>query len=118
MNVVSPVDVPLVGSASPAALPGLRMQNMIDRSNHDALLLLRSGVLLFLVALLVVLSFGALAAPRARGALLALAGATKFAPLVLGPLFASYDRRRIRAAPQASRAVRNGQLRQRRRRHG
>jgi hypothetical protein len=51
-----------------------------------------------LVALLVVLAFGALAAPRARGALLALAGATKFAPLVLGPLFASYDRRRIRDA--------------------
>jgi hypothetical protein len=51
-----------------------------------------------LVALLAVLSFGVLAAPRARGALLALAGATKFAPLVLGPLYASYDRRRIRDA--------------------
>ena len=51
-----------------------------------------------LVALLVVLSFGALAAPRARGALLALAGAAKFAPLVLGPLYASYDRRRLRDA--------------------
>jgi hypothetical protein len=51
-----------------------------------------------LVALLVVLSFGTLAAPRARGALLALAGATKFAPLVLGPLYASYDRRRLRDA--------------------
>jgi hypothetical protein len=51
-----------------------------------------------LVALLLVLSFGALAAPRARGALLALASATKFAPLVLLPLFASYDRRRIRDA--------------------
>jgi hypothetical protein len=51
-----------------------------------------------LVALLVVLSFGALAAPRARGALLALAGAAKFAPLALAPLFASYDRRRLRDA--------------------
>jgi hypothetical protein len=49
-----------------------------------------------LVALLVVLSFGALAGPRARGALLALASATKFAPLLLTPLFASYDRRRLR----------------------
>jgi glycosyl transferase family 87 len=51
-----------------------------------------------LVALLVVLSFGALAAPRARGALLALASAAKFAPLMLAPLLASYDRRRIRDA--------------------
>jgi hypothetical protein len=51
-----------------------------------------------LVALLVVLSFGALAAPRARGAVLALAGAAKFAPLALAPLFASYDRRRLRDA--------------------
>jgi hypothetical protein len=38
-----------------------------------------------------VLAFGALAAPRARGAMLALAGATKFAPLALAPLFATYD---------------------------
>ena len=44
-----------------------------------------------LIALLVVLSFGALSAPRARGALLALAAAAKFAPLALAPLFASYD---------------------------
>jgi hypothetical protein len=51
-----------------------------------------------LVALLVVLSFGALAAPRARGALLALSSAAKFAPLALAPLFATYDRRRIRDA--------------------
>jgi Glycosyltransferase family 87 len=51
-----------------------------------------------LVALLVVLAFGALAAPRARGALLALASAAKFAPLVLAPLFAGYDRRRLREA--------------------
>jgi hypothetical protein len=51
-----------------------------------------------LVALLVVLAFGALTAPRARGALLALASAAKFAPLALVPLFASYDRRRLRDA--------------------
>ncbi len=51
-----------------------------------------------LIALLVVLSFGALTAPRARGALLALASAAKFAPLALVPLFASYDRRRLRDA--------------------
>jgi hypothetical protein len=51
-----------------------------------------------LVALLVVLAFGALAAPRGRGALLALASAAKFAPLALAPLFASYDRRRMRDA--------------------
>ncbi len=51
-----------------------------------------------LVALLVVLSFGALAGPRARGALLALASAAKFAPLLLVPLFASYERRRLRDA--------------------
>jgi hypothetical protein len=51
-----------------------------------------------LVALLVVLAFGMLASPRGRGALLALASATKFAPLVLAPLFASFDRRRLRDA--------------------
>jgi hypothetical protein len=51
-----------------------------------------------LVALLVVLAFGALLAPRARGALLALASAAKFAPLMLAPLFAFYDRRRVRDA--------------------
>ena len=51
-----------------------------------------------LVALLVVLAFGALASPRGRGALLALASAAKFAPLALAPLFASYDRRRGRDA--------------------
>ena len=51
-----------------------------------------------LVALLVLLSFAALAAPRARGALLALAAAAKFAPLAIAPLLASYDRRRLRDA--------------------
>jgi Glycosyltransferase family 87 len=51
-----------------------------------------------LVALLVVLAFGAMSSPRGRGALLALASATKFAPVVLAPLFASFDRRRARDA--------------------
>jgi hypothetical protein len=51
-----------------------------------------------LVALLVVLAFGALASPRGRGALIALACTVKFAPLALAPLFASFDRRRAREA--------------------
>jgi hypothetical protein len=51
-----------------------------------------------LVALLVTLAFLALSRPRARGALLALAGAVKFAPLALAPLWASYERRRSREA--------------------
>ena len=49
-----------------------------------------------LVALLVTVSFLLLAHPRPRGAALALAGAAKFAPLALVPLWASYDRRRLR----------------------
>jgi hypothetical protein len=51
-----------------------------------------------LVALLVVASFVALTSAPARGALLALASAAKFAPLVLAPLYASFDRRRLRDA--------------------
>jgi uncharacterized membrane protein len=47
-----------------------------------------------LVALLAVCSFLALQSSRMRGALLALAGAAKFAPLVLVPLFAGYARSR------------------------
>lgn len=47
-----------------------------------------------LVALLVVCSFLALQSSRLRGALLALAAAAKFAPLVLVPLFAGYARSR------------------------
>jgi Glycosyltransferase family 87 len=50
------------------------------------------------VALLVALSFLVLASPRARGAMVALAGAAKLAPLALAPLMASYDRRRLRDA--------------------
>jgi hypothetical protein len=42
-----------------------------------------------LVALFVLASFLALALPAARGALSAIAGATKFGPLVLAPLFAT-----------------------------
>ena len=44
-----------------------------------------------LVPLLLVLSLLALSSPPARGALLALASLTKFAPLALAPLFATYD---------------------------
>jgi hypothetical protein len=51
-----------------------------------------------LVALLVTVSFLLLAHPRARGVALALAASAKFAPLALAPLWASYDRRRIRDA--------------------
>jgi hypothetical protein len=51
-----------------------------------------------LVALLVTLAFLALSSARARGVVLALAGAAKFAPLALAPLWASYDRRRVRDA--------------------
>ena len=46
-----------------------------------------------LVALLVTLAFLVLSSPRGRGAVLALAAATKFAPLALAPLWASYERR-------------------------
>lgn len=45
-----------------------------------------------LVALLLVATFLVAAAPAARGALLALAGLTKFAPLALGPLLARTPR--------------------------
>jgi hypothetical protein len=51
-----------------------------------------------LVALLVVLAFGAAYSPRGRGALVALASTVKFAPLALAPLFAGFDRRRTRDA--------------------
>ena len=43
-----------------------------------------------LIALLVTVAFLALAHPRARGAVLALAASAKFAPLALVPLWASY----------------------------
>jgi Ca2+/Na+ antiporter len=51
-----------------------------------------------LIALLVTVAFLALAHPRARAVALALAASSKFAPLALVPLWASYDRRRIRDA--------------------
>jgi hypothetical protein len=51
-----------------------------------------------LVATTLAFSFLALASPLGRGALLALSTATKFAPLLLAPLYASYDRRRLRDA--------------------
>src|SRR4029079_15816896 len=43
-----------------------------------------------LIALLVTVAFLALAHPRARGAVLALAASAKFAPLALVPLWASF----------------------------
>jgi hypothetical protein len=51
-----------------------------------------------LVALLVTGAFLVLPWPRARGVALALAAAAKFAPLALAPLWASFDRRRVRDA--------------------
>ncbi len=51
-----------------------------------------------LIALLVTVAFLALSHPRARGVALALAASAKFAPLALVPLWASYDRRRLREA--------------------
>jgi len=51
-----------------------------------------------LIALLVTLAFLVLSSPRGRGVMLALAAAAKFAPLALAPLWAAYDRRRLRDA--------------------
>ena len=51
-----------------------------------------------LVALLVTLAFLVIASPRVRGVALGLAGAAKFAPLSVAPLWATYDRRRLRDA--------------------
>jgi hypothetical protein len=47
-----------------------------------------------LIAMLLVYSFLVLQSAPARGAMLALAGFTKFAPLALGPLYLSYSTRR------------------------
>jgi hypothetical protein len=49
-----------------------------------------------LVALLLVAMLAVLARPAARGAMLALASLTKFAPLLLAPMLATYDRSRRR----------------------
>ena len=54
------------------------------------LLVANSGANDSLVALLVLAALLAAARPVARGALVALAGLTKFAPLALAPLFATY----------------------------
>jgi glycosyl transferase family 87 len=50
-----------------------------------------------LVAVLVLAALWAVGSAPARGALVALAGLTKFAPLALAPLFATYPRPRLRA---------------------
>ncbi|MGH2956611.1 MAG: hypothetical protein ACRDL6_06415 [Solirubrobacterales bacterium] len=54
-----------------------------------------------LVAMLLVGALLVLASPAARGAMLALASLTKFAPLVLAPLFATYDSARSSAGGTA-----------------
>jgi Glycosyltransferase family 87 len=58
-----------------------------------------------LVALLVLAAVLAASRPAARGALVALAGLTKFAPLALAPLFAAYRPRRLLATAAAVAAV-------------
>jgi hypothetical protein len=60
------------------------------------LLVVNSGANDALVALLVLAAFLAAARPAARGALVALAGLTKFAPLALAPLFVSHGARGAR----------------------
>ena len=57
------------------------------------LLVANSGANDSLVALLVLAAMLAVSRPVARGALVALAGLTKFAPLALAPLFATYGSR-------------------------
>lgn len=52
-----------------------------------------------LVSLLLAVTLLFLASPPARGAVLALASLTKFAPLALAPLFATYDERLGTAVP-------------------
>jgi Glycosyltransferase family 87 len=59
------------------------------------LMVANSGAGDALVALLVLAALLAAARPAARGALVALAGLTKFAPLALAPLFAAYRPRRL-----------------------
>jgi hypothetical protein len=49
-----------------------------------------------LVPLLVLVAIWAAGSPPARGAFIALAGLTKFAPLALAPLFATYPRPKLR----------------------
>ena len=59
------------------------------------LMVANSGANDALVPLLVLGALLAAARPAARGALVALAGLTKFAPLALAPLFAAYRPRRL-----------------------
>jgi Glycosyltransferase family 87 len=61
------------------------------------LLVENSGANDALVAALVLAAFLCLRRPAARGALAVLAGLTKFAPLALVPLFATYGRHRARS---------------------
>jgi hypothetical protein len=61
------------------------------------LLVANSGANDSLVSLLVLAAVLAAARPAARGALVAVAGLTKFAPLALAPLFATYGSRRSAA---------------------
>ena len=58
-----------------------------------------------LVALLVTAAMLALARPALRGAVVAAAALTKFAPLVLAPLFATYRDGEAAAAPRADRVT-------------
>jgi hypothetical protein len=59
---------------------------------------MNSGANDTLVAMLVTWALVALSSPAARGALLALGAAAKFAPLALAPLFATAGPRRLRGA--------------------
>ena len=69
------------------------------------LMVANSGANDALVALLVLAALLAASRPAARGALVALAGLTKFAPLALAPLFAAYRPRRLLATGAAFAAV-------------
>ena len=69
------------------------------------LMVANSGANDALVALLVLAALLAAARPAARGALIALAGLTKFAPLALAPLFAAYRPRNLLAFGAAFAAV-------------
>ena len=69
------------------------------------LLVVNSGSNDALVAALVLAAFLCLARPTARGALAALAGLTKFAPLALAPLFVTYGRRPLRSLAAATAVI-------------
>jgi hypothetical protein len=69
------------------------------------LMVANSGANDALVTLLVLAALLTAARPAARGALVALAGLTKFAPLALAPLFAAYRPRRLLAFGAAFAAV-------------